>query len=51
MTVILAESTSGTGDLGVVNTMRRAGGYPTHTAELLGDTAGVARPEPVSRAV
>ena len=46
MTVIVAESTGGTGDLGVVDTIGRAGGYPTHTARSVNDTAGVPRPEP-----
>ena len=46
MTASLAETTGGTGDLGVVDTKGRAGGYPTHTAELLTDAAGVPRPEP-----
>ncbi len=46
MTVILAEATGGTGDLGVVDTTGHAGGYPTHTAELLNDAAGAAGPEP-----
>ena len=46
MTASLAETTGGTGDLGVVDTTGRAGGYPTHTAELLTDAAGVPRPEP-----
>ena len=46
MTASLAETTGGTGDLGVDDTKGRAGGYPTHTAELLTDAAGVPRPEP-----
>ena len=46
MTVIHAETTGGTAYLGVVNTIEHAGGYPTHTAERLNGTAGVARPEP-----
>ena len=46
MTVILAESIGGTGDLGVADTMGQAGGYHTHTAAPVNDTAGVARPEP-----
>ena len=46
MTVILAESHGGTDHLGVVNTIRRDGGNPTRTAELLDDSAGVAQPEP-----
>jgi RNA polymerase sigma-70 factor (ECF subfamily) len=47
MTVILAESTAGTGDLGAVDTIGPASGYPTHTARPVDDTAGVARPERV----
>jgi RNA polymerase sigma-70 factor, ECF subfamily len=46
MTVILAESIGGTGDLGVADTIGQAGGYHTHTAAPVNDTAGVARPEP-----
>ena len=46
MTASLAETTGGTGDLGVVDTKGRAGGCPTHTGELLTDAAGVPRPEP-----
>jgi RNA polymerase sigma-70 factor, ECF subfamily len=45
MTVILAESISGTGDLGV-DTIGQTGGYHTHTATPVNDTAGVVRPEP-----
>jgi RNA polymerase sigma-70 factor (ECF subfamily) len=38
MTASLAETTGGTGDLGVVDTKGRAGGYPTYTAaEFLTD--------------
>jgi RNA polymerase sigma-70 factor (ECF subfamily) len=49
MTVIHAETTGGTAYLGVVDTIEHAGGYPTHTAERLNGTAGVARPEPFVR--
>ena len=45
MTVIVAESTGGTGDLGAVGTNETACGYPTPTAEPVSDTVGVARPE------
>ena len=45
MTVIVAESTSGTGDLGAVSTNETGCGYPTPTAEPVSDTVGVARPE------
>jgi RNA polymerase sigma-70 factor (ECF subfamily) len=45
MTVILAESTSGTSDLGAVGTNGTAYGFPTHTAEPISDTVAVARPE------
>src|SRR5258705_8455509 len=37
MTVIVAESTSGTGDLGAVGTNETAFGYPTPTAEPVSD--------------
>lgn len=46
MTVIVAESTGGTGDLGAVGTHGTGCGYPTPTAEPVSDTVGVARPEP-----
>ena len=45
MTVIVAESFSGTGDLGAVSTNETGCGYPTPTAEPVSDTVGVARPE------
>ena len=44
MTVIVAESTGGTGDLGAVGTNGTAWGYPNPTAEPVGDTR-VARHE------
>jgi RNA polymerase sigma-70 factor (ECF subfamily) len=46
MTVIIAESTLSTGDLGAVDTIGRAGGCPADIAELINDTAGAPRPEP-----
>jgi hypothetical protein len=45
MTVLLAQSSGGTGDLGVVHTIGHAGGYPTHTAAPVNGTASVAGPE------
>jgi len=45
MTVIVAESTFGTGDLGDNGTNGTACGYPTPAAEPVSDTGGVARPE------
>jgi len=45
MSVIVAESTGGTGDLGAVGTNETGCGYPTPTAEPVSDTVGVARPE------
>ena len=45
MTVIVAESTCGTGDLGDNGTNGTACGYPTPAAEPVSDTGGVARPE------
>jgi RNA polymerase sigma-70 factor (ECF subfamily) len=45
MSVIVAESTRGTGDLGAVGTNATGCGYPTPTAEPVSDTVGVARPE------
>jgi RNA polymerase sigma-70 factor (ECF subfamily) len=47
MTIMLAESTGGTSDLGAVGTNETASGYPTHTAEPISDTVAVARPERV----
>jgi RNA polymerase sigma factor (sigma-70 family) len=44
MTVIVAESTRGTGDLGAAGTNATGCGYPTPTAEPVSDTVGVARP-------
>ncbi len=45
MTVIVAESTRGTGDLGAVGTNATGCGYLTSTTEPVSDTVGVARPE------
>ncbi len=45
MTVIVAESTGGTGVLDAVGMNGAACGYPTATAEPVSDTVGVARPE------
>jgi RNA polymerase sigma-70 factor (ECF subfamily) len=45
MSVTVAESTSGTGDLGTVRTSGTAWGYPIATAEPVGDTVGVERHE------
>jgi len=45
MSVIVAESTGGTGDLGAVGTNETECDYPTPTAEPVSDTVGVARPE------
>jgi RNA polymerase sigma-70 factor, ECF subfamily len=47
MTACLAETTGGTGDLGVVHTNGRAGRFPTRAAELFTDVVGVTWPEPV----
>jgi RNA polymerase sigma-70 factor (ECF subfamily) len=46
MIIILAESTGGTEDLGVVDTVGQAGGFSAHTATCVNDTPSVARHEP-----
>jgi len=43
MSVTLAESTGGTGDLGTVGTSGTVRGYPIATADPVGDTVGVER--------
>jgi len=45
MSVTLAESTGGTGDLGTVGTSGTVRGYPIATADPVGDTVGVERHE------
>src|SRR5258708_9006590 len=45
MSVIVAESTGGTGDLGAVGTNETECDYPTAPAEPVSDTVGVPRPE------
>ena len=45
MTVVLAESASGPGDLGAVGTNGTACGHRTHTAEPVSDTVRVRRPD------
>jgi RNA polymerase sigma-70 factor (ECF subfamily) len=45
MTVTIAESTHGTGDLGAVGVIGTARGYPNPAAEPVSDTVGVARTE------
>jgi RNA polymerase sigma-70 factor (ECF subfamily) len=47
MTVIVAESTGSTGDLGAIGTNGTACGRPTSAAEPVSDTVAVARPDPV----
>jgi RNA polymerase sigma-70 factor, ECF subfamily len=49
MTVIVVESTSGTGDLGAIGTDGTACGYANPTAVPVGDTVGVVRPERIVR--
>jgi RNA polymerase sigma-70 factor (ECF subfamily) len=45
MTAMVAESSSGTGDLGAGGTNGTARGYPTPIAEPVSDNVGVARPD------